>query len=560
MKKLIASPIFWIFILAFILRSVSLEAIPKGFHVDEVKVGWNSLSLLKTLRDDKNNLLPLYYNTFGDYRPTGIFYITAPFVYLFGNTVFATRIASAFFGALTVFPVYFLVMQLSSSKNRKEGEKNKFVAIWSALILAIMPWHITTSRATSEVVISVFFTLLSINFFISLIKTMKIKYVLLYGTALLISYLLYHSVRLSAPIMIFAVFVYFYKRVKTLKNNRIIFVTLIFPFLLSAIMLLSPSSKGRFSQVSIFNDKDVVYEIERLNNEYIGGRKDKIFTNKYLVYIKNIAFEYGKYFSTDFLIGTSARPFRYTNPSVGLLYITDIFLLLTGIYFMLKNKDLVIVPTLFALSPLVSSLTTEDSPNLHRVLFMAPMAAIIIGYGAVGLVDIKHRNSILVTISIFLICFANITYFSYTYFSGVQNYKPFEKNFLVDSPTYRNVGNIELAKYIKSTQNTYDKIFVTNFPDSLYTWYAYFNQKNPEEFNQTSAKINSNQREYENIIFTDSKCPSDYVFNESANKILVIDSGECPVDTKIKDRLPAKVVQTLIRPDGSVSYYLLERK
>ena len=41
--------------------------------------------MLKTGADDKGNKFSLYYNTFGDYRPTGIFYFTMPSIYVFGE-------------------------------------------------------------------------------------------------------------------------------------------------------------------------------------------------------------------------------------------------------------------------------------------------------------------------------------------------------------------------------------------------------------------------------------------------------------------------------------------
>ena len=61
--------IILIFLLALGLRIYKLGTFPVGFHVDEVKVGWNALSILKTGKDDWGNRLALYYNSFGDFRP-----------------------------------------------------------------------------------------------------------------------------------------------------------------------------------------------------------------------------------------------------------------------------------------------------------------------------------------------------------------------------------------------------------------------------------------------------------------------------------------------------------
>ena len=106
-KKLLKQPLFWIFLLALVLRIYKLGTFPYGFHLDEVKVGWNALSILKTGKDDRGNRFALYYNSFGDFRPTGIFYITIPSLAVFGRNEFAVRFPSAFLGALTIFPLFF---------------------------------------------------------------------------------------------------------------------------------------------------------------------------------------------------------------------------------------------------------------------------------------------------------------------------------------------------------------------------------------------------------------------------------------------------------------------
>ena len=63
-----------IFVLALLLRIVNLNSVPYGFHVDEAKAAWNSFSILRTGHDDHGKFLPLYYDSFGDFRPTGIIY------------------------------------------------------------------------------------------------------------------------------------------------------------------------------------------------------------------------------------------------------------------------------------------------------------------------------------------------------------------------------------------------------------------------------------------------------------------------------------------------------
>ena len=171
-KKIIKSPLSWIFVLAFFLRIYKLGTFPVGFHVDEAKVGWNALSILKTGRDDKGNLFSLYYNSFGDFRPTGIFYATIPSILLLGRNEFAVRFPSALLGALTIFPLFFLVLEINKDKNKK-------LALIATILLALSPWHISVSRATSEVVISMFIALWGIYYFLKGIDTKERKHFIL---------------------------------------------------------------------------------------------------------------------------------------------------------------------------------------------------------------------------------------------------------------------------------------------------------------------------------------------------------------------------------------------
>src|SRR3990167_1234844 len=162
-----------IFLLALILRIYKLSEFPFGFHADEVRVGWNAFSILKTGADDRENKLALYYNTFGDYRPSGIFYLTIPSIALFGRSEFAVRFPSSLIGALTIFPLYLFLYELVKSENLKKG---KIVALLASVLLAVSPWHMEVSRATSEAVISAFFALFALYFLLKLLNTREKKF------------------------------------------------------------------------------------------------------------------------------------------------------------------------------------------------------------------------------------------------------------------------------------------------------------------------------------------------------------------------------------------------
>ena len=77
--------LFLIVFLGFILRIYQVNQIPPSLSWDEVSIGYNAYSILKTGMDEHGRFLP--YDTFvgyGDYKPPLPVYLTVPFVAAFG--------------------------------------------------------------------------------------------------------------------------------------------------------------------------------------------------------------------------------------------------------------------------------------------------------------------------------------------------------------------------------------------------------------------------------------------------------------------------------------------
>jgi len=556
-KKIIKNPLFWIFIIAIILRIYKLGVFPYGFHEDEAKVAWNTLSILKTGRDDQGGLLSLYYNSFGDYRPTGIFYFTIPSITIFGRTEFATRFPVALFGALTIFPLYFLVEILNRDKKHKKRSIN--TALLAGFLLAISPWHIELSRATNEVVISTFFAISSLFFFIKLIKTGNKKFGIFTILSILISYLLYHSIRFLGPLFFVILFLWFLKEIRHKKNKTWIWTCIITTFLLTIFFSVGKAGLARLNEVSIFNNPDTSYEIQRIKTEDLTKSRLTFFVdNKLVVYFKKFADEYAGYFTGDFLIGSGAKPYRFTTPGTGIITYIETVLLIVGLIEIIKGKRNLLPLLLLLAAPLPAALTTEDSPNLSRAFLMLPFFIFIEAYGLERIFQFSRKYKERIKIGILTLLILNFSYFLYMYFNHSINHQPFVSNYFVDSPTYRDVGALELSLKIDSLKTKYDKIIITDFPDSIYPWYAFFTGKDPTDFNKT-YKDSTNERDYGNIIFSEEKCPSDEnPLKYGKQKILIVDSWECPYQSQIRDGSPLKVVEKITRSDGSEVYALLE--
>lgn len=549
-KRLIKNPLFWIFVLALFLRVYKLSSFPFGFHVDEVKVGWEASSILKTGKDDHGNFLSPYYNSIGDYRPTGIFYLTIPSLVLFGRNEFAVRFPSAFFGALTVLPIFYFAFEILN--------KRKW-AYMASFLTAISPWHIEVSRATSEVVVSTFFALFALHFLVKLIKSLDKKYLYFCLISITLSYLLYHAIRFLAPPFFLITIAFYINEIKKKIIKKYVFICLAFILVFSLALTISPQGRERFNQVSIFKDVDINYEIERIRTE----NKEKtlftiIFDNKSAIYTRRFLEEYASYFGGSFLIGNGARPYRYTTPGAGLLGYIEVILLAVGLLEAVKGKRNLLPLFLLLIAPLPAAVTTEDAPNLHRAFLMLPFIIILEAYGFEKIADyckkyIKNIRALIIILLTF-----NLVLFLHMYFSHSLLHKPYIKDLVLDGSSYRNVGAKELALQIEKAKGNYDKIILTNQPDSIYPWYAFFTSKDPKEFNQYEIQSLKGPWQYQNIIFSQFKCPSDDSFTDYPNEnILVVDSQDCPYESKIRDGLPIKVESVITRPDGGLVYALL---
>lgn len=533
-----------IFFLAFVLRVYKLGTIPYGFHVDEVKVGWNALSILKTGKDDRGNKLALYYNSFGDYRPTGIFYATIPSIAVFGRNEFATRLPSALLGALTMIPFYFLTFLLT---------KKKKVAEIAALFLTLSPWHIATSRATSEVIISMFLVISGLYFLLKYINGKKPKDLILSGISLFVSYFFYHTARLLVPAFLFVILAFKYKEIKKEKIFKILLVFFAGFSLFTFVFAMNKEARGRFSQVSIFSDLDVKYELTRMPFEEGPGRVfvARAFHNKISTYSRRFVNEYANYFSANFFLNSQiGKPDRYTTIGVGVLTYVELALFLCGLIFIAQKRGSLLPLLLLLVAPIPAALTTEDAPNLHRALYMIPFILIIAAYGFEYLTSLSQKHENLIKKVIFLGVVLNTIFFLHMYV--VHN--------RVHLPLYRNVGAKELALELNNIQKDYDKIILTNIPDDLYPWIAFLTGKDPKTFNTDAVKREKGNWSTENYFFTGLRCPSRDAFEKpDVKKLLVVDAEGCAKESNLHQRPDVKLIKTIQRPDETEVYTLWSR-
>lgn len=379
-----------IFLLALFVRTFNLSTLPLGFHADEVMNGYVGRYILQNGVDLYGNRWPLlYFDNFGDFPNVLPMYLSGLFTYMFGPTMFAVRLPIAVFGALTVFPLYGLVVEVF---------KKRWLGLAGALLLAVTPWHVVLSRATAEGVTAAFVFMSALWLLVTYLRDSKSWRAVLSVALFGLTYFLYPSYRVVVPLVWVVVpFMAITKRMRI----GLVLVTVLF-FALTLCISQTPWGKGRFEQTSIFASG---HEVDALTQRFVynsGGDPvllTRAFHNKALIGAREFVRQYMSYFSGEFLLSKGGLPERYKVPDVGLLYYGAILLVLMllvppslfenlGIQAsregILQKKHAHIFAFLMwiiLLIPIPAALTRDDVPNVHRTALLGVLYILPVLYG-----------------------------------------------------------------------------------------------------------------------------------------------------------------------------------
>lgn len=453
-----------ILLLAGFLRFYKLSSVPVSLYWDEVSLGYNAYSILKTGKDEHGNFMPLTnFPAFGDYKPPLYIYATVPSIAAFGLNEFALRFPSAFFGTLTVLLTYFLARKLTAS--------DKIGAI-SAFFLAISPWHLQFSRGAFEANLGLFFSTLGIFLFL---HTPKIKWLILPSLAsFLAAMYTFTGQRLFVPFILIILFIQFRKDL--VKNFKIaLFAAIIFGITfwpLYSFATQTIEGRLRFDEVTIFKDLDpinlsVTYR-EKDNYIWWSG----IIHNRRLNYAYQYLIHYFDAFNPSFLFSRGDVNPRLSIQEVGELYYFDLPLILAGVYFLLSSRQkyrFLIIGWLL-ISP-IGPATARETPHALRMIHILPTFQIISALGAYYLYQlIKYKKAYITVLS--LVIFLNLFYYLHMYyihwplnFSGAWQF-----------------GYKQAIESIKPLYRDSDQIIVSNSLGRPYIYALFYLQVEPEEY------------------------------------------------------------------------------
>jgi len=465
-----------IILLAVLLRFWQLGDNPPSLAWDEASWGYNAYSLGIDGRDEFGRFLPLdYLESFGDFKPPVYAYLDVIPVKLFGLTEFAVRIPSALFGTLTVLVTYFLTKRIFWNSKSKE-----LYALLSALFLTISPWHIMLSRAAFEANIATFFIVGGIWLFLKGIQEEK-WYITIAIIFFVLSIYTFNTARIVAPILVLFLGLIFRKSL--IENKKQTFISVLIGILLilpTLGFLFTPAASLRFKEVNIFSDIDVI----KTTNQEMANDKEtllsKILHNRRVAYSLSYIKHYFDNFNPNFLFIKGDGNPKFSTQDVGQMYLWDLPFFVVGILILFRKKTGFwwIIPAWMLIGVLPAA-TARETPHALRIETTLPTFQILSAYGfAQFLFYVRNYKKLFkpAVVVLGLLLLANFFYFFRNYnvhypyiFSGEWQY-----------------GYKESIEYVKSVQDNYGKIYITNDLGRPYIYYLFYTKTDPRIFRKDS--------------------------------------------------------------------------
>lgn len=382
-----------LFLLAFGVRLLGSTHTPPSPYWEEVALGYDAYSILKTGMDHHGNRLPLVaFPSFGDYKPSLYFYSLIPSVAIFGLSTFAIRLPAALFSSLTALVLYFLMRKWS-------GEK---VAFWSTVLLTFQPWSWQVGRVGFETNLSAFLILLaayclSKAFDVRPSRPNFLRFSLLSATLFSLSMYAYHGARLLAPVFALALFLIHYDwrqprkmHVTSLRSwlpAVVLAIVVVSPILLA---LKTPVIQQRIAETSVFSLLSPIEQSNRFRELSGNTLPSRILYHRYWFWGKEILSRYVSHLSPAFLLLTGDENPRHTSKWFGALYPWEFLTLAFGIVYGRKHfrekKWWFGFLALAFLSPLAAAFTVA-TPHALRALPLSPWLAAISAIGVVEIID-----------------------------------------------------------------------------------------------------------------------------------------------------------------------------
>lgn len=468
-------PLALILLLGGVLRLYGLLQNPISLFSDEVDMGYQAYSLIKTGCDYSGNCTPVQFHSFSDVQPPIPIYLIALLGIMGIKLELAIRLVSAIFGTLGILISYLFLENLSSPKIY--DLRLRWLGLMGSALIAVAPWHLTYSRIGFSLALLYFFVISGLYFFTEFLIKQKNIYLYLSFLLLGLSPMVYNTAKM-AIVFYPLVLLLMPNAYRLLKNNskaKVSFLILVIPLL---IMFLSGNTSARFNYISIFTDPTAGAEVNRQrlqdsgNNAGVGTVTplfSKIVHNKPVFFIQNLVNNYFGLISTDFLFTKGDPNERHSPKNWGMIYKSMLPLLLLGCYYLIKNKHANFLVFLFLFSFIslsTSAITREGGAHASRsFMFIFPLIAIAAAGLSFAVTNYK-KISFLITLLVAL----EFIFFLHNYWS----------HYRFESESSWSSGMKETIETAKKYSN--QPVIISPKNENPLIFYAFYNRFDPKRF------------------------------------------------------------------------------
>lgn len=465
-----------ILVLAIFLRIYKMNNLPPSLNWDEVSIGYNAYSILKTGRDEWGNFMPLSFRAFGDYKLPLYIYLVTPSIFVFGLNEVGVRLPSILSGIGVVLLIFFIVKELT---------KNIYLAFGGMFISTVLPWLLIFSRIGLEANLALFLTTASFYLFL---RSFKKKLFLPISVVLLgLSAFTYNSSRvLILPFLLLAAISFDFKFF-TKKQISISLVILLVFICIALFKGFTIDSGARFRWTTILDEGAIVKINELRGLSDLPPVLNQLLYNKVTYFIIKASKNYFVHFDPDFLFIKGGSNLQFSIPGSSQIYPVLLPLILLGIWTMLRQRKdwqkfllgwLLIAP--------IPAAITRDAPHSLRSIFLIIPIVIITILGIKWIKDfLPWKISRLLAILIILTLLIN-TYLFWQNYSG--NY----------SKAYSwswQYGMKQAVEFVRLHQDEYERIVFSKIYGEPHIFLLFYLQYNTQKY-QIIDKIRYKQSDW----------------------------------------------------------------
>ena len=459
--------------IATIVRFYSLGTFP-ALNADEAAIGYNAYSLIQTGLDEHGNPWPIHFQSFNDYKPGLYFYLVLPFVKLIGLGAWAVRIPSAALGVMTVLIIYLLAYEI---------KKDTKFTLFSALLLAINPWHIHFSRGGWEVNVATFFLASGVLFLYK--ARQKKQYYFVSAIVFVLSLYTYHASRIVVPLLLVSFVLLSFKQIiaswKVIATACVIALLLLLPLVKD---MTTGALISRAAGVGLFADPGPASRVDEQRGEHgnYAGLLAKALHNKVVNYSLDFAQNWGKHYWGEFLFLSGDGVQRDKVPETGQFHLVELIFITVGMLYIIRrpqNWSLILAWIIFA--PFAASLTFQ-SPHALRAHNMVIPLTLTSAYGLSVILELfgkatksKQLSGAFSAILLLVLAWSTARYI-HMYWIHMSKEYPFSSQYGVE----------QLVSYLKENQDRYNNVVVTDRYDQPYILFLFYMHYTARAFSEES--------------------------------------------------------------------------